>query len=224
MFGRLPPAALSLGGVCSLAVWQGFHAAAVNNSRCTWPPICFTAHLLHPPSAPQVAVQQLLVTLHDKAAEAGSATGALQVRLGNQDCPLLTLQPALCSADAGGVPQKPLSTIFHRLPRRPHLPSAQVARCREFGLLVPQDHAAAFKAYAAAAKLGSAEGALRCGIHYFEGTAPGGGQRRGLGRCASSMHRHAHSLLFLSCCLRQRRMRQWRHTPPPACHCTAHSS
>ncbi|PRW45605.1 Sel1 domain-containing [Chlorella sorokiniana] len=75
----------------------------------------------------QAAVQQLLVTLHEKSAEAGSATAALQV-----------------------------------------------ARCREFGLLVPQDHAAAFKAYAAAAALGSAEGALRCGIHYFEGTAPGG--------------------------------------------------
>lgn len=75
----------------------------------------------------QAAVQQLLVTLHEKSAEAGSATGALQV-----------------------------------------------ARCREFGLLVPQDHPAAFKAYASAAALGSAEGALRCGIHYFEGTAPGG--------------------------------------------------
>ncbi|KAI7841053.1 hypothetical protein COHA_005281 [Chlorella ohadii] len=75
----------------------------------------------------QVAVQQLLVTLHDKAAEAGSKTGALQV-----------------------------------------------ARCREFGLLVPQDHSAAFAAYATAAAMGSAEGALRCGIHFFEGTAPGG--------------------------------------------------
>lgn len=41
-------------------------------------------------------------------------------------------------------------------------------------MLVPTDHAAAFARYKEAAQLGSAEGCLRMGIHYFEGTAPGG--------------------------------------------------
>ncbi|EFN56092.1 hypothetical protein CHLNCDRAFT_145622 [Chlorella variabilis] len=50
----------------------------------------------------------------------------------------------------------------------------QVARCLEHGLLVPRDGAAAFRQYRAAAALSSAEGSLRCGIHFFEGTAPGG--------------------------------------------------
>ena len=50
----------------------------------------------------------------------------------------------------------------------------QVARCLEFGLLVPQDSEAAFREYKSAAALGSPEGSLRCGIHFFEGTAPGG--------------------------------------------------
>lgn len=50
----------------------------------------------------------------------------------------------------------------------------QVARCLEHGLLVAQDAAAAFRRFQHAASMDSAEAALRCGIQYFEGMAPGG--------------------------------------------------
>lgn len=61
----------------------------------------------------------------------------------------------------------------HAWPSRLHN-VLQVARCLEHGLLVAQDAAAAFRRYQHAAGMGSAEAALRCGIHFFDGTAPGG--------------------------------------------------
>ena len=137
-----------------------------------------------PPTA-QAAVQQLLVTLHEKSAEAGSATGALQVRPGCLPCSYGCPQPAgvlLCWLPCCRCSKVTPIAVLHWQPCLVGSLSLQVARCREFGLLVPQDHAAAFKAYAAAAKLGSAEGALRCGIHYFEGTAPAGGRHTGWGQ------------------------------------------
>jgi hypothetical protein len=68
-----------------------------------------------------------------------------------------------------------LKSMMTTIVRRPWLSARlQMARCLEHGLLVPQDSTASIRQYRVAADLGSAEACLRCGIHAFEGTGPGG--------------------------------------------------
>lgn len=143
------------------------------------------------------AVQRMLLGMHTQAAQGGCAGGALQVR-GADGCRLwlhvhppdrqlaaagrnarhasaanLQRPPAVALCWAGLCPSLLYSSAAACFICHP-CPLAQVARCLEFGLLVPQDSEAAFREYKSAAALGSSEGSLRCGIHYFEGTAPGG--------------------------------------------------
>ena len=170
--GGVPGGAGAEGGQGQALVVQGSSRHAGEPGRGSSWPCEAPSHGRLAPLA-QAAVHGLLMELHAQAATAGSATGSLQVRgHAHQPCCRHRCCCCCCCWRRPSCSASPCSLA----PPPPILPP-QAARCLEHGLLVPQDHGAAFRRYREAAAAGSAEGALRCGIHFFEGTAPGGARR-----------------------------------------------